>query len=379
MKKMFIALLTVAWLLSGCVSEGNKTQIGNEESIKIGAIMMLTGGGAEQGIPSRRGVEIAVQKINNEGGINGKQLEVLFEDEKTDAQDAATAMQKLISEDGVQVVIGPTKSSAVLAAAPIAEENKVVLLTPQATSPKVSDAGAFVFRSCSRIDVQAETLAQEAIKRGFKRVAILFSNEPYGQGSADMFKQKFAALGGEIVAEESFMRNDRDFSAQLTKIKATGPDALFIPGYDVETAPASVQARQLGLDQHLFGVYGSMSPQFLELGGEAVEGTFLASEFDPSSTDPRAQEFVTLWEEWVAAHPDDPDNIMFAATTFEATMLVAEAMREQGTSAEDVRTFFDALEGIESISGEVSFDDNGDRIRDEVILLEVHGGQFVAV
>ena len=257
------------------------------EPIKIGSVMRLSIG-AEHGIPSRRGVEMAVDEVNKAGGINGRQVELIVEDEKDSPAAAVNAVQKLINVDKVVAIVGPMTSGDMMAAGKIANDAKVVAISPTATTPKLSGYGASLCRGCSRIDKQAQVLTDYVAKTWKpKTVAIFFSNEPYGKGCADLFTKFFEKHGIKVVATESFMRGSRDFKAQLTKIKGANPDILFIPGYTPETAPAAAQARQLGMNQKILGVYGDMDPVYIQLAGAAAEGHVIGGEYDENYDTPK--------------------------------------------------------------------------------------------
>ena len=237
------------------------------DPIKIGSVMRLSIG-AEHGIPCSRGVEMAVAEVNKAGGINGQPVTLIVEDEKDSPASAVNAVQKLINVDKVVGMVGPMTSGDAMASGKIANDAKVIMITPTATTPKLSGYGDYIYRGCSRIDTQAQVLTDYVVKNWKpKTVAILFSNEPYGKGCADLFTKFFEKNNIKVVATESFMRGSRDFKAQLTKIMGTNPDFLFIPGYTPETAPAAAQARQLGMKQKILGVYGDMDPVYIQLAG----------------------------------------------------------------------------------------------------------------
>ncbi|MGA9458836.1 MAG: ABC transporter substrate-binding protein, partial [Desulfobaccales bacterium] len=234
------------------------------KTIKMGAVMRLSIG-AEQGIPCRRGVEMAVAEVNRAGGIDGRKVELIVEDEKDSPAAAVNAVQKLINVDQVVAIVGPMTSGAMMAAAKIAEDAKVVAISPTATTPQLSGLGAYLYRGCSRIDTQAKVLTKWVADNWKpKTVAIFYSNEPYGKGSDKFFSEEFEKLGIKVVDTESFNRGARDFQAELTKIKAANPDILFIPGYTPETAPAAAQARQLGMTQKILGVYGDYDLTYIQ-------------------------------------------------------------------------------------------------------------------
>lgn len=351
------------------------------EPIKMGQVMRLSIG-AEHGIPCRRGVEMAVDEVNKAGGINGRQVELITEDEKDSPAAAVNAVQKLINVDKVIAMVGPMTSGDVMASGKTAEEAKVVLITPTATTPKLSGYGQYVYRGCSRIDKQAEVLTAYVAKHWKpKTVGILFSNEPYGKGCAELFTKFFEKNGIKVVATESFMRGSRDFKAQLTKIKAANPDILFIPGYTPETAPAAAQARQLGMNQKILGVYGDMDPVYIELAGPTAEGHVIGVEYDEGYNTPKNQAFKKNYEALVKKN-NDPYNIMFAALSYDAASMVLEGMKKNGPTADGIKKYLDNVKDFDGVTGKLSFNKDHDVVRagtEGVYIVEVKGGKYVKV
>jgi branched-chain amino acid transport system substrate-binding protein len=349
------------------------------EDITVGAILRLSQG-ASDGLPAKRGIEIAVQQINAKGGINGKKLVVIYEDSKDSPQTAVAAYQKLVSVDKCQAIIGPMMSGEVLAVAPVAQREKIVVITPNGTSPKISQAGEYIYRGCTSIDKQAEALTKYAKeKMKTTAVAILYSNEPYGKGCNEMFTKNFTALASPVVISESFMVGDRDFSAQLTKIKQQKFDLLFIPGYLQETAPAIKQARQMGITAASMGVFGDMAPKYIELAGKAAEGHVNASEYNEDYKTPVNKQFKAEYSKIVKADPKEPNNIMFAAITYDMTRLVADAIEKKGYNADGIRAYLDTVKDFDGATGKLSFDKDGDVIKQGVYLFEVKKGKYVKV
>ncbi len=373
MHRLWLTALVAVAVLGAGMSEAQA------EEIKIGAILRLSQG-ASDGLPAKRGIEIAVREINAAGGIGGKQLKVIYEDEKDSAPASVAAYQKLVSMDKVKVIIGPMMSGNVLAVAPLAQREKIVIVTPNGTSPKISDAGDYVYRGCTRIDKQAEALTKYA-KENLKttKPAILYSNEPYGKGCNDLFSKFFAGLGIPVVATESFMVGDRDFSAQLTKLKQKSFDLLFIPGYLQETAPAISQARRMGITAQSMGVFGDMAPKYIELAGKASEGHLNCSEYDEDYNTPTNKRFKDAYYRIVKADPKEPNNIMFAAITYDMTRMVAKAIAAKGGAPDQVRSYLDTVKDFDGVTGKLSFDKNGDVVKQGVYLFRVTGGKYVKV
>jgi branched-chain amino acid transport system substrate-binding protein len=351
------------------------------DPIKLGSVLRLSIG-AEHGIPAKRGVWMAVDEFNAAGVLNGQKVQVIFEDEKDSPTAAVNAVQKLVNVDKVIALVGPMTSGGTLASYKSADEAKVVFITPTATSPKVSGASPYLYRGCSRIDTQAKALTSYIAKNWKpKRVAILFSNEPYGKGCAAVFGEEFDKLGIKKVAEESFLRGSRDFKAQLTKIKAANPDILFIPGYTPETAPAAAQARQLGLTQRIVGVYGDMDLEYAKLAGPAAEGHLIAGEYDEDYDTPKNQAFRKNYYAQ-AEQAKEPVNIMFAALTYESTSLVLEGIKQNGPTSEGIKKFLDEVKDFDGITGKLSFNEENDVQRagtEGVYLFEIKDGKYVKI
>jgi branched-chain amino acid transport system substrate-binding protein len=351
------------------------------EPIKMGAMFRLSIG-AEHGTPCRRGAEMAVAEVNKAGGVNGRQVELIVEDEKDSPAAAVSGVQKLINVDKVVAMVGPMTSGDVMASIKIADEAKVVMITPTATTPALSGAAAFVYRGCSRIDTQAKVLTKYVAQHWKpKTVAIFFSNEPYGKGSDKFFSEEFEKAGIKVVARESFNRGARDFKSELTKIKAANPDILFIPGYTPETAPAAAQARQLGMNQKILGVYGDMDPVYIELTGKAAEGHVIGVEYDEDYATPKNKAFKEAYYA-LAKKNNDPVNIMFAALSYDAAGMILEAMKKNGPTAEGIKKFLDEMKDFDGVTGKLSFDKTHDIVRagiDGVYIVEVKGGKYVTV
>jgi branched-chain amino acid transport system substrate-binding protein len=372
--RRMVVLVSVCLLLTAGLAWG-------AEPIPLGAVVRLSVG-AEHGIPSRRGVEMAVDEVNKAGGINGRQVKLFVEDEKDSPATAVNAVQKLINVDKVVAIIGPMTSGDMMAAGKIADNAKVVAISPTATTPKLSGYGASLCRGCSRIDKQAEVLTDYVAKKWKpKTVAIFFSNEPYGKGCAALFGKFFEKHGIKIVAKESFNRGARDFKSELTKIKAAKPDILFIPGYTPETAPAAAQARQLGMKQRILGVYGDMDPVYIKLAGKAAEGHVIGGEYDEGYNTPKNKAFKKKYDA-LAKKNKEPYNIMFAALHYDAASVILAGMKKNGPTSEGIRKYIKGVKDYDGVTGKLSFDQNNDVVRagsKGIYVLEVKQGKYVKV
>ena len=353
----------------------------NKEPIKMGAVMRLSIG-AEHGIPCTRGVEMAVAEFNKAGGVNGRKVKLIVEDEKDSPATAVNAVQKLINVDKVIAMVGPMTSGDTMASGKIANDAKVVLISPTATTPKLSGYGDYIFRGCSRIDTQAKVLTDYVAKHWKpKTVAIFYSNEPYGKGCAGLFGKFFEKHGIKVVAKESFNRGARDFKSELTKIKAAKPDILFIPGYTPETAPAAAQARQLGMKQKILGVYGDMDPIYIKLAGKAAKGHIIGVEYDEGYGTIKNKKFIKDYNALVKKNKD-PYNIMFAALSYDAASLILEGMKKNGPTAAGIKKYLENVKDFDGVTGKLSFNKTHDVVRaggPGVYLVEVKGGKYVVI
>jgi branched-chain amino acid transport system substrate-binding protein len=246
---------------SGC----NKASSG--DVIRIGEFASLTGKEANFGNSSHEGTLLAIEELNAGGGLLGKKLELLTEDDLTKAGEPATVVNKLIARDGVVAVLGEVASSRSLEAAPICQQNQIPMISPSSTNPKVTETGDYIFRVCFIDPFQGTVMANFASQKlKAKKVAVFTDvKSDYSKGLAKFFKESFISSGGLIVTELDFNGGDKDFKAQLTAIKSASPDAVFVPGYYTDVALICIQARQLGLNVPLFGGDGWESEKLIEI------------------------------------------------------------------------------------------------------------------
>ena len=297
-----IAALVAAGLQLGCFVEGEASR----DAIRVGHFASLTGDTATFGQSADRGMQLAIQEINAAGGVLGRPLELISEDDRSVTEEARSAAQKLLQRDGVVALLGEVASSRSLAAAPEAQRARIPMISPASTNPKVTEVGDYVFRACFIDPFQGAVMARFAAQElGARRVAILLDyKQDYSVGLADYFRRTFKELGGEIVADERYTGGDIEFRAQLTTIRAAKPDAIFVPGYYTEVGLIAKQARELGIDVPLLGGDGWDSEKTLEIGGAAVEGYYFSTHYSADAESPKVQEFVRRYRESYGAVPD---------------------------------------------------------------------------
>lgn len=365
----------LAGLAAGCGGGEKKA-----DTIKVGANLEMTGGSASYGISSKNAIELAFKEINEKGGINGKQLELVVADNKSEAAEATNAMQKLVSQDNVVAVIGPNLSSSVIAASAINNSAKVLDIAPMATNPYVTVDQAsgktkdFNYRTCFIDPFQGTVMAKFATAElGVGNAAILIDNSSdYAKGLAQFFKENFVKEGGAVTAEESYLQKDTDFKATLTKIKATNPDFLYVPGYYQEVGLIVKQARELGMNMPIAGGDGWDSAKMPEIAGAAaLNNTYFSSLYSPEDSSDINKNFVAAYEKAYGQKPD-----VFAALSYDSALLVAETIKNAGsTEPAKISEAMAKINGFSGVSGSVTFDDKHNPVKSAVILEYKDGAQ----
>ncbi len=301
------------------------------EPIKVGEFASLTGKDATFGQSQHKGIVLALEEINAAGGVLGRKIEVIAEDNQSKAGESATAAKKLLSRDKVVALLGEVTSSRSLEVAPLAQSAKIPMIASGATNPAVTQKGDYIFRVCFIDDFQGTVMAKFALTElKAKKVATLTSvSSAYSVGLAKYFKETFTAGGGTVVAEQKFNEGDKDFRAQLTAIKAANVDAVFVPGYYTEAALVARQARSLGINIPLFGGDGWESEKLLEIGGAALNGTYYSTHFTPENKEPAVAVFVKKFKaRWNNETPD-----AYAALGYDSLYILVDAIRRSGVTA----------------------------------------------
>ena len=362
-----IMTLTVS-LFAGCGSddaekteEAGKTD-SNEETIKIGTIQPITGDIAAYGTQTRDAIQMAVEEINENGGVLGKEIELVVEDDEGKPEKTINAFKKLVSKDKIVGFVGALTSNCSLAINTEAQNEKIPMITPASTNDTVTDAGDYVFRACYSDSFQGNVVAKFAYEDlGVTKAAILFDvTNDYSVGLKDEFTTTFEELGGEVVAVESYSSGDVDFKAQLTSISTTEPDVLFLPDYYSTVALIAQQVRNAGIDAPMLGADGWDS--IVGQGADEVAGSYYSNHYSAEVEDEQVQSFVTKFEETYNVAPN-----ALAALGYDAMYIMAKAIEEAGST--DSEVIKDALANVtyKGVTGEISFDENGDTIKSAVM------------
>ncbi len=380
MIKKTMLLLIVCFLLFGCNESKHE-----ENQIKIGAIMELTGSIPAVGASSKNAAEMAVNEVNKNGGIviGNKTLPVklILEDDADKGDQAAAAAQKLITKDDVLAIIGPNSSSGAIPAAEIAESDQTVLITPWSTNPKVTldtqtnKPKQYVFRACFTDIFESRVLARfayETLKA--QTAAVLYdvaSEAPSSQAAT--FKDSFEKLGGKVVAFETYTTHDKDFSAQLTKIKAINPQVIFLPTYYNDVSLVAQQAKRLGLNVPFLGSDAWSSPDLIKLSNGAVEGSYFANHYSAEAETPVTREFVEKYQKLYGKEPDD-----IAALTYDAFHFLFKAIATSSSlDRQAVRNSISNLPMFEGVTGIIKFSPNSGDPDKTAVIMQVKGDKFV--
>jgi branched-chain amino acid transport system substrate-binding protein len=345
-----------------------------QENIRIGEVASLTGKEAAFGQSSHKGTLLAIEELNAAGGVLGRPLELLTEDNQSKQGESATIAKKLISRDKVVALLGEVASSRSLEMAPICQSAKIPMISPSSTNPKVTEIGNYIFRVCFIDPFQGTVMAKFA-KNTLKanKVAVLTSvSSAYSVGLAKYFKETFIADGGTVAIEQKYSEGDKDFKAQLTAIKAAGVDLIFVPGYYTEAALIARQARELGLTIPLAGGDGWEAPQLIEIGGAAVEGTYYSTHYSPENKTPAVLAFVKKFQaRWGGETPD-----AMAALGYDSALVLADAVKRAGATAGDkVRDALAATTGFDGVTGRTTIDASRNASKSAVIIT-VKDGRF---
>lgn len=355
----FVVWFATLLLVSGCGETTSKT-------VEIGAILPLTGDGAKYGEEARNGIELALEEIGKD------KMRVVYEDDLGTSSGAVSAFNKLTATNKVPAIIGPMYSSTALAIAPLAERKQVVVLSPSASSPALTTAGDYFFRNWPSDIFEGGEMARYARKElGLTRVAILAVNLDYGAGLTNVFRIIFEAEGGTVTTVESYDQGATDFRTQLTKIVATNPEAVYLPGYYAEIGLALRQARELGIRTRFFSSVGFDNPKVLEIAGNAAEGVVFARPYyDPESSDPIVKNFVSSFTKKYRSPPG-----VYAAHAYEALRIMHKAIESGGKTADDIKRALYQIKDFSGVTGLTTFDNNGDVIK-PIQIMKVENGTF---
>ena len=333
---------------------------------RVGAYPSLSGENTAFGIDTREGIELAVDDINKGGGIKKKPMKVLFEDDKSNANEANNKVLQLIDRDKVVALLGEVASARSRAGGIVATKKKIPMITPSSTNPDVTRVGPFVFRVCFTDDVQGQMGAEFVIhKLGKKRIAILFaSDDLYSSGLAKEFRDYAKKIGGEIVIEKSFLQKETNFTTYINEIKDAKPDIIYAPIYYQAMVPIARQASAVGIKGDMFvGGDGWDAEVLLNDAGKEMEGAYFTNHYAPGVPWPNAQKFLTEYTERFKRSPTS-----LAAMGYDATMLLADAIgRAKTDTPEGIRDAIATTKDFPGATGNITI--NAERNADKAIVI----------
>jgi branched-chain amino acid transport system substrate-binding protein len=347
------------------------------ETIKIGLIQPLTGDVKTFGESIKNAFELAISEANAKGGVLGKKIVPIIADDKNDPTEASNAAIKLISQDGVKVMVGSATSKCAIPVADFCQSQKVVMITPSATNPKVTVADGkrktFVFRACFIDPFQGSVMAKFAAKTLKKKTAAVLYDvgNDYTKGLAEFFRDAFKKEGGKIEVFESYGKDDVDFSALLTKVAAAKPDVLFLPDYYPKVGLITKQAREKGIKSILLGGDGWDSPDLVKIAGKAVDGGFFSNHYSSEDPRPEVQNFIKKYRSKYGATPDALATLGYDATR----ILLSGIERAKSDDPVVVSRALAQTKNLRVVSGKISYDKDGNPIKSAVVIEIVNGQQ----
>jgi len=360
---------------TGCKKSATESSGGGKAEateIVIGHYASMTGGTAHFGQDTDRGVRQAIEEANAQGGVLGKKLKLVTLDDRGDSAEAANAVNRLIDVEKVTAILGEVASSLSLAGGRVAQRRKIPMISPTSTNPKVTEVGDYIFRVCFIDPFQGKVMATFARNNlKFDKVAILKDvKNDYSIGLADAFQKSFTAAGGTIVVEQSYSQGDTDFSAQVTAIRGTGAQAVFVPGYYSEVGTIARTADRLGLKVPLLGGDGWDSPDLFKIGGDAINGSYFSDHFAPDVATAKSTEFVANFTKKYGQAPTG-----LGALGYEAALVLIDSIKRAGKNDPSaIRDAIAATKDFEGVTGKITIDAQRNPQKSAVVL-KVEGGK----
>jgi len=357
--------------------DGNTArQVSDTGNIKVGVYADLSGQTSAFGQSTKNGIELAMDEINKAGGISGRQIELMVEDDKGLPDQAAAAIAKLISQNHVHAVLGEATAPSSLKAAPKAQEAKVPMITLSAAEPKITQAGDYIFRVAFADSFQGEEMAQYAANNlKAKTAAILLEeNSDYSRELASSFEENFSKLGGQVGEKQSYAPTAQDFKGQLATISSANPDVIYIPGRYKQVGVIAKEAKELGIKAILLGADGWNDPQLFQLGGDALDGSYITSHYSADDPTQMVRDFTSAYKKRYGNPPDQT-----AALAYDAMKVLADALKRAGTSdATKLRDAIAQTAKLSGITGIITF--NADRNATKpAVIFKLQGGKIIPV
>ncbi len=358
--------LTLLALFSGCASK-------EAEEIKIGAIMPLTGDNASYGLALKKGMDLAIDQINAQNGIQGKIVRIIFEDDQANPQLGVNAFTKLVNVDRVPMVLGAMFSAVTLAIAPIAEQREIVLLSPTSSAVEITTAGDYTFRIYPSDSYDGFYLADFAFDElNARNISILNIQVTSVTAITEVFINRFENRGGNITGIQSYSEGEIDFKTQIAKIKQSKPDIIFLPGYLREMAIQLRQIKEFGLSQPILTISTFYDPNIFDLAGNATDNVFFSTPY--FNTDSRDTNVVTFVEQFFHLYDHKPN--IWSGYGYDVVRIASVALGFGGEDASRIKEELYKITNFPGVTGLTTFDINGDVMKDLRILI-AKDGQFI--
>ena len=360
---LIIAIVIIAGIWWGVSKKSAQTPTTQKKVIKIGAILPLTGDISSYGVDAKNAIELALEEINK----NEKRIEIIYEDDQCEPSKTVTAVNKLINVDKVKIILGPFCSGSALAAAPIAQKNKVFMLSGSATNPKLADYDLF-FRTIPSDSYQGKFAAEYAYNVLKKRkVAISYAQNDYCIGLKEAFKKRFTELGGEVVLEVEHQEGATDLRTQLTKIKNSDADFIYLVPYPIDGGNFLKQAKELGIDLLILAPESVEDPQIIEIAGKGAEGLLFTR-----AKEEKNEEFINNYK---SVYGKDPGA--YAAFYYDGVKILAKALTECDEDVSCIRNYFVGIHNYKGVSGIINFNEKGDLVGRDFMVKTIKNGKFV--
>jgi len=362
--RLIISITLLALSVDSCKRNGGSS---NSNEIVLGEYASMTGDTATFGQSSHKGLVLAIEQANKAGGVLGKKIKLITEDDQSNQDQANSAVQKLISRDKVIAIVGEVASSRSLAGGSVCQKSKVPMLSPASTNNTVTEIGDYIFRICFTDDFQGAVCGRFATKKGWTKIAMLVDvKQDYSKGLAKSFRDSYKT--GSIIIEEGYKSGDRDFKAQLTKLKGLSPDSVFVPGYYGDAILIIRQAREIGLNVPLFGGDGWDSPETLKL-GSIGNGCYYTDHFHREDPRPEVKKFIS---DFHARYGEDPDAM--AVLGYDAGGVMIDAIKGAGKAEPAaIRDALAATKDFPGVTGKITIDEKRNA-RKPIVILELRDG-----
>jgi branched-chain amino acid transport system substrate-binding protein len=362
-------------VVSNAFAAGGSEKPAASAPLYFGVSGPLTGSWAQYGAQWKKGFDLALGTINAAGGVKGRQLAYVFEDSQSDPKQSVVVAQKFVADSRIIAELGDFSSTASMAASSIYQRAGLVQLGFTNSNPAFTTGGDYMWSNSTTQKDDAPNLAQYAVNEiGLKKLGVFFLNTDWGKATSDLFAQSVAGLGGSIVDSEAYLPADKDFRSAITKISSANPDGIVLISYDSDGALIAQQLKAQGIRLPIVADVAVYSPEFLKLGGDAVEGVYTSSEFFPGDPRPEVQSFVKAFR---AKYNEAPD--LFAAIAYDAINILAAAIDEGGATRQGVHDGLAKIHDISSvIYGKLTFDADRRVAHPQQTRIIVKGGQFVA-